>query len=174
MIWAALFGVLSLLLLLVAWPTLRTRSPRGVLRFLVFEGVLGLIVLGAPRWFIDALSWRQIVSWILLAGSAILAASGFLALHRFGAPQSGIETTQLLVEQGIYRWIRHPLYFSLFVFGAGAWLKRPEAWGALTLAALLGLVLAIARIEEGENLQRFGEAYRAYMGRTRRFIPRVY
>ncbi len=78
------------------------------------------------------------------------------------------------MDQGAYRWIRHPLYFSLFLFGAGAWLKHPEVLGAAILLALAGLVIATARIEEGENLRRFGEAYRTYMSRTWRFIPWVY
>lgn len=174
MIWPLLFVGLSLLLLILAWPTLRMPSPRGVLRFLVFEAVLGLIVLGAPSWFLDPFSWRQIPSWILLAASLVLASHGFSMLHRYGAPQAGIESTRQLVDQGVYRWIRHPLYFSLFLIGAGAWLKHPDAWGAVVLLALAGLVAATARVEEGENLRRFGDAYRAYMSRTWRFIPRVY
>jgi protein-S-isoprenylcysteine O-methyltransferase Ste14 len=95
-------------------------------------------------------------------------------LHRYGAPRAGIESTQQLVARGVYRWIRHPLYFSLFVFGVGAWLKRPDIWGAVILLALGGLVTAPSRIEEDENLQRFGEAYRSYMQRTWRFIPWLY
>lgn len=174
MIWVLLFVGLSLLLLVLAWPTLRTPSPRGVLRFLVFEAVLGLIVLGAASWFIDAFSRRQILSWALLVASLALAIDAFVMLHRFGAPMTGIESTQQLVEQGAYRWIRHPLYFSLFLFGVGAWLKHPGVLGAAILLALAGLVIATARIEEGENLRRFGEAYRTYMSRTWQFIPWVY
>jgi protein-S-isoprenylcysteine O-methyltransferase Ste14 len=174
MVWPVLFVGLSLLMLILAWPTLRTPSPRGVTRFLVFEAVLGLVVLGAPFWFLDAFSWRQIVSWLLLGASLALAIDAFVMLHRFGAPTTGIESTQQLVDQGVYRWIRHPLYFSLFLFGTGAWLKHPDAWGAAILLALAGLVVATARIEEGENLQRLGEAYGTYMSRTWRFIPRLY
>jgi protein-S-isoprenylcysteine O-methyltransferase Ste14 len=136
--------------------------------------VLGLVVLGAPSWFLDAFSWRQILSWALLAASLGLALDAFFMLQRFGAPTAGIETTQQLVDRGVYRWIRHPLYFSLFLFGAGAWLKHPDAWGGLILLALAGLVAATARVEEDENFRRFGQAYRAYMSRTWRFLPRVY
>jgi protein-S-isoprenylcysteine O-methyltransferase Ste14 len=174
MLEGALFVGLSLLLLVLGWRTLKTPSPRGVLRFLAFEASLGLTVLAARTWFLDALSWRQIASWVLLAASLALAVQAIVLLHRFGAPQDGIEGTQQLVERGVYRWIRHPLYFSLVVFGLGAWLKRPEVWGGLILLTLAALVAALARVEEEENLQRFGDAYRAYLGRTWRFIPRVY
>jgi protein-S-isoprenylcysteine O-methyltransferase Ste14 len=135
---------------------------------------LGLIVLGAPSWFFEPCSVRQILSWFLLAASLALATDAFLMLHRHGAPRVGIESTQQVVERGVYRWVRHPLYFSLFVLGAGAWLKHPDAWGGLILLALAGLVTATARVEEEENLLRFGDAYRAYMARSWRFIPGVY
>ena len=172
--WVLLFLGLSLLLGILAWPTLKTPSPRGVTRLLVFEAVLGLVVRGAPSWFAEALSSRQIASWLLLAASSVLAIHAFRMLHRYGAPRAGIESTQELVQRGAYRWIRHPLYLSLFLLGAGAWLKRPDVWGALVLLALAGLVTATGRFEEDENLQRFGEAYRTYMGSTWRFIPWVY
>ncbi len=95
-------------------------------------------------------------------------------LHRHGDPEAGIETTRLLVERGAYRMIRHPLYASLLLAGAGAWLKRPIAWGGVVLLVLAGLLAVVARIEEGENLVRFGPAYREYMRRTWRFVPWIY
>ncbi len=174
MLWTMLFAALSLILLILARPTLRTPSRRGPLRFLAFEALLGLVVLGAPGWFVDPWSARQLVSWALLAASAALAIHGFVTLHRHGDPEAGIETTRLLVERGAYRMIRHPLYASLLLAGAGAWLKRPIAWGGVVLLALAGLLAVVARIEEGENLLRFGPAYRAYIRRTWRFVPWLY
>jgi len=174
MFWLSLFAALSLILLVLAWPTLRTPSRRGPLRFLAFEALLGLIVLGAPDWFVDPFSARQLASWALLAASAALAIHGFVMLHRHGEPESGIESTRQLVERGAYRMIRHPLYGSLLLAGVGAWLKRPIAWGGIVLLVLAVLLAVIARMEEGENLARFGPAYREYMRRTRRFIPWIY
>ena len=174
MLWPLFFAALSLILLALAWPTLRTPSRRGLFRFLSFEALLGLIVLGAPAWFLDPWAVRQLVSWALLAASLGLAIHGFAMLHRFGAPQAGIESTRRLVERGAYRTIRHPLYFSLLLAGAGAWLKHPAAWGGVVLLVLAGLLAGTARLEEDENLRRFGEAYRDYMRRTWRFVPWVY
>ena len=173
-LWLSLFAALSLALLMLAWPTLRTPSRRGPLRLLAFEALLGLVVMGAPTWFVDPWSVRQMASWAMLAGSAVLAIHGFVMLHRHGAPEAGIETTRQLVERGVYRILRHPLYASLLLAGVGAWLKRPIAWGGVLLLALAGLLGVIARIEEGENLRRFGEVYREYMRRTWRFVPWIY
>jgi protein-S-isoprenylcysteine O-methyltransferase Ste14 len=173
MVWGSLFILLSLLLGLLAWHTLMPPSPRGVVRFLLFESVLGLIVLAAPFWFLEPLSLQQVLSWILLAASLFLAIDAFVMLRKHGAPRAGIEGTRQLVEKGVYRWIRHPLYFSLFLLGAGAWLKHADLWGSLLLLALAGLVGATSRFEEDENLRRFGDVYRSYMGHTWRFIPWV-
>lgn len=174
MLWPSLFAALSLILLVLAWPTLRTPSRRGPLRFLAFEALLGLIVLGAPAWFDDPWSARQVASWVLLAASAALAIHGFVMLHRHGEPERGIETTRHLVERGAYRVIRHPLYGSLLLVGVGAWLKRPNAWGGVVVLVLAGLLGLVARTEEDENLRRFGPVYREYMRRTWRFVPWIY
>lgn len=174
MLWPGVFAALSLLLLAMAWRTVVAAHPSGWLWFLAFEAVLGLIVLAAPAWFTDPFSVRQIASWLFLGVSAMLAVSAVVQLHWFGAPESGLETTRQLVERGAYRWIRHPLYFSLLLLGMGAWLKRPTAWGAAILVLLGVLVVQVSRIEEGENQHRFGDAYRAYMARSWRFLPRVY
>jgi len=174
MIWLALYIILSAALLAAAWPNLRTPSRHGFYRFFAFEALLGLVLLGAPDWFDDPLSPRQVLSWILLAGSAALAANGFAMLRRHGAPTGGIETTQALVERGAYRWVRHPLYGSLLLAGLGALLKQVTPWSVGLVLVLAGFVLATARVEERENLERFGQAYRDYMRRTARFIPFVY
>jgi len=174
MIWTGLFVLLTAALLAGAWPYLRTPSRHGFYRFFAFEALLGLVLLGAPRWFADPFSPRQVLSWILLAGSAALAANGFAMLRRHGAPTAGIETTRVLVVRGAYRWVRHPLYGSLLLAGAGAALKDPTPWSLGLLLALAGLLAATARVEEQENLERFGQDYRNYMRRTRRFVPFVY
>jgi protein-S-isoprenylcysteine O-methyltransferase Ste14 len=174
MIWLAIFLLLSAALLAAAWPNLRTPSRHGFYRYFAFEALLGLVLLGGPYWFADPLSPRQVVSWVLLAGSAALAANGFAMLRRHGAPTGGIETTQALVEQGAYRWVRHPLYGSLLLAGIGAVLKHVTPWSLGLVLILAGLLMATARVEEGENLERFGQGYRDYMRRTTRFIPFLY
>jgi protein-S-isoprenylcysteine O-methyltransferase Ste14 len=168
MLWLSLFAALSLILLVLSWSTLRTPSRRGPLRFLAFEALLGLIVLGAPAWFDDPWSARQVASWALLAASAGLAIHGFVMLHRHGGEsEGGIETTRHLVERGAYRVIRHPLYGSLLLAGVGAWLKRPTAWGGVVVLILAGLLGRNG--PGGRDLRRFGGVLQ-YMRRAWRLF----
>lgn len=174
MFWLALFLILTLALLARGWRHLHTPGRHGYYRLFAFVTLFGLVCMAAPVWFVDPFTPRQVTSWVVLAGSAALAANGFAMLRGYGAPTGGIETTQALVVRGAYRWVRHPLYGSLMLAGAGTALKHPTLWSGALLLVLAGLLLAAARVEEHENTERFGEAYVEYSRRTARFIPFVF
>jgi len=163
-----LFVFLSVLLLAF---TLSRPHRHRFYRFFAFECLLGLVILNAESWFKRPFSLLQLVSWVFLVSSLILALHGFRLLRKLGAPDDDIEDTTRLVTVGAYRYIRHPLYASLNLLGAGAFLKRPAFIGFLLLLALLVFLFATARMEEQGNLRRFGDAYRQYMEKTKMFIP---
>jgi hypothetical protein len=56
------------------------RRSHGFFRFFAFEAILCLVVLNAPRWFSRPGAPRQLLSWVLLAGSLLLALGHFLLL----------------------------------------------------------------------------------------------
>ena len=171
MIRLILFLTLSLALLWQSWPTLSQPKVHGFYRFFAFEGLLALILLNVNHWFTDPLSIRQIISWLLLLGSIPLAAGGFYLLHQVGRPEQGIEQTTTLVTSGLYGYIRHPLYASLLPATWGVFLKHPGLLPGLLAGAITVLLWAMAKVEEKENLSRFGEAYAAYMKNSKMFIP---
>jgi len=77
-----------------------------------------------------------------------------------------------LVTTGPYRWVRHPFYFSAAVLIAGTFLITENEF-ILAAGGLILLLLVIRTGKEEENLiTRFGAAYRDYMKRTGRFVPR--
>jgi protein-S-isoprenylcysteine O-methyltransferase Ste14 len=85
-----------------------------------------------------------------------------------------IETTTQLVTTGAFKDIRHPLYSSLLLLAWGVFFKHPS-WGAGgVVVGATALLLATAKVEEVENIRYFGAAYRAYMQRTKMFIPFVF
>ena len=166
-----IFGAVALMIILVSWPTLRRLRSHGFPRFFAFMAILGLFLFNMEHWFTDPFTPLHIVSWTLLTASLVLAVHGFYLLRVVGQPKDNIEDTTTLVQVGAYRYIRHPLYSSLLGLAWGICLKdlSPLSIG-LALAATAALI-ATARIEEAENLQRFGEDYAAYMKTTRMFIP---
>ena len=70
-----------------------------------------------------------------------------------------------------YRFIRHPLYASLMLFGWGVFLKGADLpSGALALTAT-SFWIATARYEERFNIECLGVSYSEYMKRTKMFVP---
>jgi len=144
----------------------------GIARFFAFESVFILVMLNLKVWFNNPLSLIQLVSWILLTSSLYFAIYGFILLRKLGKPQGGnFENTSVIVKIGLYKYIRHPLYLSLLIAGTGVMMKNPEIdllfLGAVNLVA----IWFTARMEEGEMIAKFGDAYREYMKETKMFIP---
>jgi protein-S-isoprenylcysteine O-methyltransferase Ste14 len=78
-----------------------------------------------------------------------------------------------LIQGGLYRFVRHPIYFGVIVLSLG--------WGLiqqLTLVWLYVVIIAIffdikSRKEEQWLVDRF-PAYTDYQGRVRKLIPWIY
>jgi protein-S-isoprenylcysteine O-methyltransferase Ste14 len=164
-----LVGVVCIAML--SLPALRAGWKHAVPRSLAFLSVFGVLLMNFDAWVADAWSVRQLLSWILLLSSAILALHAFYVLHKYGRPQGSIDFTTTLVTTGIYRLVRHPLYASLLYLAWGALLKR-VAPAQLAFAAAATLLLYItARQEEVFNASKFGPSYEEYMRTTKMFVP---
>jgi protein-S-isoprenylcysteine O-methyltransferase Ste14 len=144
--------------------------PR-ILSFLCLRGNPGFDSFEPEGLVQPTFSWWQIVSWLLLVVSLLLALHGFYLLRMVGRPQGSFENTTHLVEVGAYRFIRHPLYASLFFLAWGAFFKLPSLAGIALAIAACGFLFGTARVEELENLQKFGNDYAEYMKKTTMFVP---
>jgi protein-S-isoprenylcysteine O-methyltransferase Ste14 len=164
----AIFILLSIILLVF---TLVRPYRHRYYRFLAFESLLILVILNSESWFHNPFSLIQFISWIFLLCSLLLAINGFRILKIAGSPNKDIEDTTEIVTTGVYRYIRHPLYFSLLLGGVGAFLKDPDITGLFLLISLFIFLYLTARVEEKDNLYKFGSAYHNYMEKTKMFIP---
>lgn len=84
-----------------------------------------------------------------------------------------IRSGHTLVTDGVYRYVRHPLYAAILFCAAGQplllqnWIIGP--W--LLIIAVLFIFVRIPA-EEVMMIGEFGEEYRSYMKRTGRILPR--
>ena len=74
------------------------------------------------------------------------------------------------VSRGLYRYSRHPMYVTIFVFLLGLGIAT-ASWILLLffIVFVVGCV-TFANVEEQGCLQKYGESYREYMARTPRWI----
>jgi len=170
-----IFFLATLLFAYVTWryAVLEARS-QGLFRFVAFEGVVALILVNSEAWFVNVASPLQVVSFAALAISIYLALAGFSTLRRLGRPQGHFECTTELVTDGVFRFIRHPMYASLLFFAAGAYLKRPLSPPAIVVFVIaVAAIFLTAKAEEKDLVAAFGPRYLDYMRKTARFIPFV-
>jgi len=175
-----IFVIASAGIIFISRVSLRVPHSHGFFRFFTFESILALILLNTEYWFAEPFSAAHIVSWLLLFFSLFLAAHGFYLLCVIGKPAREsrpttanfrFENTATLITVGAYKYIRHPLYCSLLLLGWGAFLKRPTVPSVFLILATSVFLFVTAKVEENENLARFGTDYAAYMKGTKMFIP---
>jgi len=151
--------------------SIREKRFHGIYRFFVFEGILGLILLNYPYWFNKPFSLPQIISWIVLIGAIPLSLGGYYSLKMIGEPRGNFENTSKLVMQGIYKYIRHPMYASLTLLLLGIFLKHVSVINTFIFSVSIIFLFATAKKEEKEMIQKFGDEYTLYLKKTKMFIP---
>lgn len=84
-------------------------------------------------------------------------------------------TEHALVTDGLYAYVRHPMYSS-FLLSAVAQLLLLPNWiaGPAGLVGIGVLFFSRAGREERLMIDTFGDQYRAYMRRTARIVPWLY
>ncbi len=75
------------------------------------------------------------------------------------------------VTGGIYNVIRHPQYASLAICGFGLLLLWPRYIVLLSFITMLFTYYFLAKIEERECMEQFGQSYVEYQARTSMFLP---
>ncbi|MCP5267951.1 MAG: isoprenylcysteine carboxylmethyltransferase family protein [Zoogloeaceae bacterium] len=171
-----LFAAGTAALLWFSRKSLRKYGSHGFYRFFAWEAILALCVLHRQE------TGSQIVSESLLQLSLVLLALSYTALVLRGRASAergdgsfyAWERTTTLITRGIYRLIRHPMYASLLALNWGMFFRAMSPAGFVLALLATYFLQRTAIADEQECLAYFGDDYRDYMKRTRRFIPFVY
>ncbi len=107
---------------------------------------------------------------LIVVGMAIFAAAvrGFA---RAATPLPTNQPVRALVTTGVYRWTRNPVYLAFFLVYGGIGLAVRSPW-ILILVVPLALLIryGVVALEEAYLERRFGDAYRDYRTRVRRWL----
>lgn len=167
-----------------SWKTKTRLDQRSTLEKILltcsFTG-LGIIpffyvISGRPR-FADY-TFQPLPAWL---GAAMFLAALWLfyrvhrELGRNWSDSLEVREQHALVTDGLYRYVRHPMYTAFFMWAVAQALLLPN-WiaGPAGLVGFGTLFLFRVGREEQMMLDSFGDEYRAYMKRTARLIPGVY
>jgi len=140
---------------------------------LLYGGVLalGLILhMVAPIGRLPALPAR-LSGAVLLVASGTLAARAKGAMRRAGTNIRPDRPATAIVTEGPFRHSRNPLYVATTGLYAGIALLVNAVWPLLLLVPLLVIVQwGVVHREERYLERKFGDTYRAYRTRVRRWF----
>jgi protein-S-isoprenylcysteine O-methyltransferase Ste14 len=113
---------------------------------------------------------RTVASSLILIGLA-LAAAGIRNFARAATPVPTNEPTRALVTTGIHGWSRNPIYLGLFLLYGGIGIAARSPWALmLTLPLAITIRYGVVAREEAYLERQFGDAYRDYKARVRRWL----
>jgi len=117
----------------------------------------------------DFVQW-MIAGPLILVGLA-LAAAGIRDFLRAGTPVPTNEPTRALVTSGIHGWTRNPIYLGFFLVygGIGIAVRSPSIL-IMTLPLAIAIRYGVVAREEAYLERRFGDSYRDYKARVRRWL----
>ena len=76
-----------------------------------------------------------------------------------------------IASKGLYRFIRHPQYTALGIWGIGMSILWPRFIVLASLSIMFILYYFLAKDEEKRMLNQFGSSYESYMNSTGMFVP---
>ena len=119
-------------------------------------------------------------AWVGWIGTAVFCVSLWLlwrahiALGRNWSVKPRIRQGHSLVTEGIFKYIRHPMYAAHWLWAiAQLLLLHNLIAGPAMVVTFLPLYITRVRREEKMLLKHFGQQYRDYMARTGRLAPRL-
>lgn len=141
----------------------------------VYLGFL-LLGFGAERW-IGPRTLGIANPWLWAAGALLLLAGAWLVLaaagrfKRAGTPPPPWQATTTIVSGGIYGLTRNPMYVGMALIYAGLAVGLDGPIALLLLIPVMAVIRTQVIAREERYLEsKFGDDYRAYKGRVRRWI----
>lgn len=155
--------------------TYKSKSFLKYLSLTLIESIIAVQLLGVslfPMYIAQKNILIQVVGLLCVIGGAIIAISARITLganwsHAF---EYQVKKKQVLITNGIYAYVRHPIYLGLLIAFIGGELL---AQSYLVFALLLFFLAAYRQMKKEEKLliAHYGEAYRKYMKSSKMFLP---
>lgn len=116
-------------------------------------------------------AWTRWVGWVLFVTHPLLAFSAVRTFQRHHTAVNPRGEVTTIVASGPFRYTRNPMYLNLLVLHVGGMLAFQLPWAAVLLVPVFFALHFGVIIPEEKYLEAtFGEPYRSYRQRVRRWL----
>jgi len=146
----------------------RVFLPQGIAMFLVATPIM----VGANN--------REIVTWLLVLGVIVWAVGLFFESvgdAQLAAFKKNPDNKGRLMDQGLWRYTRHPNYFGDACVWTGIWIVVASSWpGLATVISPIAMTVFLTKVTGAalneKGMKKSKPGYDEYVRRTSGFIPR--
>jgi protein-S-isoprenylcysteine O-methyltransferase Ste14 len=112
------------------------------------------------------------IGLVLYITAVLLRNWAINTLGQYYSPHIQIKVNHMLIQDGPYKVVRHPIYLSIIFELLGA-ILIPNSYFSFVLALISYIPLLMVRLyyEEKELIEKFGEQYILYMNTTPALLP---
>lgn len=135
-------------------------------------GLLAALVLLPRDEAVQAPSWFQPLAIVLIAVAVIVLFIAVINLRKALTVSPIPKKDASLIQLGIYRYIRHPMYTAVIMIGAGIMLNNPTILTMISWVALIILLLNKAHYEDKLLLSKHASAAQ-YQKDIGAFLPKL-
>ena len=135
-----------------------------------------LLIVFAALVFLGPRNFLFVSASAVIAGSALCGVGLLLVILAFASLRGAIQIAPepkrgaQLVESGVYKYMRHPIYTGIIFCVIGLFLRQPSIWVAVATALVILFLLFKARFE-GKLLLAAYRGYADYRRRTWGLFP---
>jgi protein-S-isoprenylcysteine O-methyltransferase Ste14 len=125
--------------------------------------------------FLPRSAWMQIIGFAFILAGALLRLWARMASNDEYGSYAHVTRRYLLIEDGPYRYLRHPGYAGYFLLSLGISIGYSSVIGLMAVPILMLPGFAYRMNVEEKLLEKaFGKKYKVYSSRTKRIIPGIW
>lgn len=154
-------------------------EQRTVQKFVITGSFLSLFATMVISALDHRFGWSPVPAWLSVVGDALLATGLGIAMlvivqNGYAASTVTVERGQTLASNGLYRFVRHPMYVGNVIMMLGMPLALGSYWGLLFVIPGV-IILAVRILDEEKLLTQELTGYREYRQRVPyRLVPYVW
>ncbi|OBH11343.1 isoprenylcysteine carboxylmethyltransferase family protein [Mycobacterium sp. E1747] len=159
-----------------AGPRAETRMAQKIISAAAFGTLFMVMAFSA---FDHRMGWSRVPVWLCVLGDILMATGLAIAMrviieNSYAAATITVESGQKVASDGLYRFVRHPMYAGNVIMMVGMPLALGSYWALLLVVP--GVAILVLRILDEEKLLKTDlPGYREYAQRVRyRLLPSVW